>query len=165
MFKVLVLLYSVVVFSSAFADDMDQELHNAVRNSNMDMLKYFLENKKSSINKKDDFGYTAIHLATRKNDLDSVRYILKFKPDLDTQDKFGDTPLIDGARNNNMDIVKLLVCAGADKSTKNNDGKTAMDFISANKQYETALFMQKPKCNEDNEKEKKDLVEKLRKLK
>eukprot|EP01155_Anaeramoeba_flamelloides_P023544 Anaeramoba_flamelloidesa807767_185.p2 GENE.a807767_185~~a807767_185.p2 ORF type:complete len:130 (+),score=15.86 a807767_185:135-524(+) len=129
------------------------------------MIEYLLKNSRKTINEKDDLGYTPIHLAVRKNETDIIKYLLKYNPDLNTMDKFGDTPLIDSARNNNIEVVKLLICGGADKYVKNNNGKTAMDFISDNKQYETALFMKNPKCNVDKEKEKKNLIEKLRKLK
>lgn len=167
MLKILVMVFSLAVLSTASGDyKTNQELHNAIRNSNMDMLKYFLKTSVNSINEKDDFGYTPIHLAVRKNDIEVVKLILEYKPQLDTQDKFGDTPLIDAARNNNMEIVKLLICKNANKNLTNNENKNALDFISKYKQYETALFVENPKCVQDNNKqEKENLIKELRKLK
>lgn len=150
--------------STLNAKSYNYEIHFAVRGDNIDILKHLLIQYKEFINEKDQFGFTPLHLAVRKNDTQMVKYILEFDPNLNSKDDFGDTPLIDGARNNNMDIVKLLICKGADKTIKNNEHKSVMDFISLNKQYDTALFMQNPKCDNDINMKQQKLVEKLRKL-
>lgn len=164
MFKILNLLFLNIVFLYALEVKYQQEIHNAVRNNDMEMLKYILKDSSKYINEVDTLGYTPLHLAVRRDDTKMVEYILKFNPNTNTQDKFGDTPLIDGARNNNMDIVKLLVCKGALKDKKNINGKTALDFVSEKKQYETALFLQNPTCFDNLENDKKNLIEQLRKL-
>ncbi len=165
MIRVLSLLFFAVITLSALnAKSYNYEIHFAVRSDNIDILKHLLVQYKEFINEKDQFGFTPLHLAVRKNDTQMVKYILGENPRVDTTDDFGDTPLIDGARNNNMDIVKLLICKGADKTIKNNENKSVMDFISLNKQYDAALFMQNPKCEDDINVKQQKLVEKLRKL-
>lgn len=164
MLKILNLLFLNIVFLYSIELKYQQEIHNAVRNNDIEMLKYILKNSSQFINEIDDMGYTPLHLAVRKDDISMVKYILSFNANTNTQDKFGDTPLIDSARNNNMEIVKLLICKGADKNIKNKRNQAPLDFISDKKQYETALFLQNHTCIDDIEKEKKNLIERLRKL-
>ncbi len=165
MLKVIVLLITAIVFSQASNDyKYDQDIHNAIRNNNVDAMKFLLSNSPEYLNEKDNYGYTPLHLAVRKGDIEIVKYLLSLKPDLNTQDKFGDTPLIDSARNNNIEISKILICSGAKQNIENNDNKIALDYISENKQYETALFFKKPECGGNNDDNKKELIEKLRKL-
>lgn len=142
-----------------------QELHNAVRSDNMEILELSLKKFNNFINEKDQFGSTPLLLAVRKNHIDMVEAILKYKANVNIADKFGDTPLIESARNNNMEILKLLICADAKKDIKNKYAQSAMDFISKNKQYETALFLQDPKCeNNDIIDKKTQLLNRLREL-
>lgn len=161
-FKTLLVFF--FLSTSLFAS-YNQEIHNAIRGNDIEILKYITKQYNEYLNEKDPFGTTPLHLAVRKDDTQMIKFILAQNPIINTQDNFGDTPLIDSAKNNNMDIVKLLICYGADKDMKNTYGKSAMDFISKNEQYEIALFIQNPECDNTEKIKTNKLVEKLRKLK
>ncbi len=165
MLKILTIIFiSTFLLNAKETPKYTDEIHNAVRSNNIEILNHTIKKFKSSINKKDKFGFTPLHLAVRINDIKIVEELLKYKVEVNTKDNFGDTPLIESARINNMEILKLLICKGANKDEKNNQGQNVMNFISINKQYEVALFIQEPQCGEDITDKKKQLIDRLREL-
>jgi ankyrin repeat protein len=71
--------------------------------------------------------------AAQSGNLDTVREILRYHPDVNARDRKGQTPIfaagesrsndVDGAR---VEIVRLLVSAGADVNARDQDGNTPL---------------------------------------
>jgi len=72
---------------------------------------------------------TILHLASRRNTLDIVKYLVDNGADIGATDKYGGTPLFDAACSGNIDIVKYLLDQGADKFVKNLENMTVMDKL------------------------------------
>lgn len=68
--------------------------------------------------------------ATNFGDLQRVKYVFLFKPNLNTSDKLGLTPLMYAARNGNHEILTMLLKAGAIVDAKDYSGKTALMFAA-----------------------------------
>ncbi|CAG8521032.1 5387_t:CDS:10 [Acaulospora colombiana] len=79
----------------------------------------------------DEFGNTALHMASANGHADVVEYIirtagtLKEKVVANAQNESGNTPLHWGALNGHERVVELLVMNGADARIKNCAGRTA----------------------------------------
>ena len=71
-------------------------------------------------------GQTALMLATARNHIDVVKYLLKNGAQVNHADDWGGTALIYSVWKGNEDIVRLLLAKKANISAKTKDGRTAM---------------------------------------
>lgn len=55
-----------------------------------------------------DCGITLLHIAVEKNNVEVVRLILKFKPNIHVKDIFGRTPYQLAVEKNNLEILELF---------------------------------------------------------
>lgn len=67
----------------------------------------------ADVNATDSVGRTAILIAAKAGDLDTVRVLIDSGADIDAQDQVSFNPLIWGCVSNNLKLVKLMVGAGA----------------------------------------------------
>lgn len=107
---------------------ISEPLHNAVRTNNKELVNSLIKEDKELLNKKDRFGYTPLHLASRFNHIEIAKLLIDNGAEVNTQDKYGDTPLIDSTKNNFTSISKLLVCNKADVLVEDKYGKKAFDY-------------------------------------
>ncbi|OUM69286.1 hypothetical protein PIROE2DRAFT_21714, partial [Piromyces sp. E2] len=73
-------------------------------------------------------GESALIIASKANNIDSVNYILKCNTDVNHQDHLGNTALHYAVSCQNPVIIYHLIKAGADCNLKNNQGKSASDL-------------------------------------
>ncbi|CAG8482832.1 12566_t:CDS:10 [Acaulospora morrowiae] len=131
-----------------------------------------LENLRVTINSlsveyllaKDEFGNTALHMASANGHADVVEYIIRTVGSLEenvivinAQNESGNTPLHWGALNGHEKVVELLVTNGADAKIKNRAGRTAMYEAQQNNHDKIVEFllstMDTEKVNENEESE------------
>ena len=74
------------------------------------------------------FGYTPLHVAVDKRNLDAVKILLAAKAPLDARHAWQGSPLILACKNNDQAIVTLLVAAGANVNLGDADGNTPLHF-------------------------------------
>ncbi len=110
------------------SSSISEPLHNAVRTNNKELVNSLIKEDKELLNKKDRFGYTPLHLASRFNHIEIAKLLIDNGAEVNTQDKYGDTPLIDSTNNNFTSISKLLVCNKADVLVEDKYGKKAFDY-------------------------------------
>jgi len=65
------------------------------------------------LNKQDEKGNTALHLAVNSGNMKILRILLKHKPRLDVLNSAGLTAVHTGVLKNRLDLVPLLLQAGA----------------------------------------------------
>ncbi|CAF0716070.1 unnamed protein product [Brachionus calyciflorus] len=83
--------------------------------------------------KSTDSGQTALMLAVRHGNKDTVGLLLECSADCNSQDKEGSTALMAACEHGHIDIVRLLLDnTNCDPDIKDNDGETAFD-IAKNK--------------------------------
>lgn len=110
---------------------LNKDLHYAVRVNNIILARELVE--KVDINKKDEYGYTPLHLAAKFNHIDIAKILISKGAEVQTQDKYFDTPLIDSTREGYSFMSELLICNGAKVNVKDEKGTTAYAYaIKAN---------------------------------
>lgn len=91
--------------------------------------------EKVDINKKiQGWGYTPLHFAAIKNNIDLCKLLIDKKANLNALDETGNTPLHRAVENKNRAIVQLLLNAGANVNIKNIWGDTPSE-IAKSKQF------------------------------
>lgn len=122
----------------------------------LDYIKLLI-NAGASLEAKDDDGWTPLHIAAYRGNIEAIKTLICVGAALNSTDRRGDTPLHEAvlralssekdframmlntgryrtepnAKNKNifLDVIKLLIAAGANIDIKNNDGSTAWDHI------------------------------------
>ncbi|NXP48988.1 ANKE1 protein, partial [Heliornis fulica] len=73
-------------------------------------------------------GYSALHLACIKNDIDMCSFLLEKGAHPDVQDKMGRTPAMKAADLGHVLVLELLAKAKADLTAKDNEGKSVLFY-------------------------------------
>ena len=96
----------------------------------------------ADVNSRNEYGFTALHIATYKGDNDSVKLLLA-QPGikLDQPNDDSDTALMMAAEHGHAEIVEMLLKAGADPRVADIGGETAM--TRAQKSLERTLANQR----------------------
>ena len=86
------------------------------------------------------FGQSILHLAAHGGDLNIVKTLLDFFPDVDPQDADGWTPLAFATRNGRLEVVELLLNRGASIEDRNIDGTPVLHLAASS--YQPRLMQQ-----------------------
>lgn len=91
-------------------------------------LETALDNYHTSINMHDSSGYTALHYAIVRDDMEAVRLLLSYKADTSvrTKDRYGASCLHIAALHATASLVRELLAAGSDIEALNSDGRTPL---------------------------------------
>jgi ankyrin repeat protein len=95
-------------------------------------------NGRTGVDAKDRRGETALMLAARQGNPETVGQLLKHDADPNAKDKGGRTVLMYAAVSGNMETISLLLEYGGDVNAKDKAGKTALDYAKENNRTETA---------------------------
>ncbi|MCZ6470247.1 MAG: ankyrin repeat domain-containing protein, partial [Gammaproteobacteria bacterium] len=142
--KLLAAVFCIVVFSNAPAAAKKDDLHRAVLDQDITLVKRLLS-KGADINEvgSRSFRYgSALHLAIREGYVDIAKLLLDRGAEVDVLDPNDFTPLHNAAWNGNLDLVKLLLDAGADINASTYDGDTPLSLAQNNDQAQVAEFIQ-----------------------
>jgi len=142
--KRLVLMLAMLVITAGPAVAKDYDLHQAVLDKNIGMVKRLL-NKGLYIDEigSRKYGYgSALHLAVREGHLNIAKLLLDRGAQVDVLDPDDFTPLHNAAWNGNLDMAKLLLEAGADIEASTYDGDTPLSLAQNNDQAQVAEFIQ-----------------------
>jgi len=102
-------------FESLFTSKIDE-------GSNLEILKYLIDNKYVQINK----GHSMLVYAAVIGQTEVVKLLLKHKASIEAADNNGNTALISAVINNHSTTVELLLKHKANTEATNNDGVTAL---------------------------------------
>ncbi|WP_339045253.1 ankyrin repeat domain-containing protein [Candidatus Mesenet endosymbiont of Agriotes lineatus] len=100
-------------------------IHLAAEMSNVEIIKLLYADK-DTINKKNKYGLTPLHIAVQKECKEAVEVLICGGADIDIQDgsEKGDTALIMAVKKDHISIVELLLHRGADYNKTNNAKET-----------------------------------------
>ncbi|MFA5343859.1 MAG: ankyrin repeat domain-containing protein [Kiritimatiellia bacterium] len=93
--------------------------------------------------KRDEFGATALHTAVAGEDRAAVKNLLANGADVNARNAEGYTSLMLAAERNNLDLVKDLLAAGSDVNVQNLYGDTALFMAVWGGQMEMAEVLMK----------------------
>lgn len=102
-----------------------EEVLNAARRGDLIHLEFLLE-RDASVDFRDQYGLTAIHMASIKGYKDVVMLLVEFGSDLECTEAEGRTPLHMAAVGGNKDTVEVLINRGANVNARCNRGATPL---------------------------------------
>ena len=112
--------------------------HLATMKGNVQSMDTLIEHG-IDVNIVDKNGYSALHLATSRNEVNAVKLILNTKKaDLDLANKYGYTPILTAIENGHIEILQSLLDANASLDVKNKKGETA--YKIAERSDNTQIF-------------------------
>jgi ankyrin repeat protein len=85
-----------------------QFLHHAIEKNDIGKLKELLNNKETDINQLDDYGYSALHIASRKGFMEIAMLLVESGIDVNAKDKNGQTILHYVAVYNQLELARLI---------------------------------------------------------
>ena len=91
-----------------------------------------------NVNLTDDRGTTALMIAARNYNADTVSQLIAAGADVNARSSDGDTPIIFAAYSGDIDIARVLIEAGADVYATNNMGFSALSIAAQS--YNTELL-------------------------
>ncbi len=75
-----------------------------------------------NINASDAFGWTFLHYAVSRNNIEAINFIVKNGGDIELKNEDGETPLFTATVLENLDAMKALIKLGAKIDTRNSLG-------------------------------------------
>jgi ankyrin repeat protein len=92
---------------------------------NLPVVKALVQGRKAKV---DHIGWTPLHYASAKGQLEIAQYLLANGSAVDSMSPGNTTPLMMAVQSGNEQLVKLLLDKGADLQLKNTNGFTAIDI-------------------------------------
>jgi ankyrin repeat protein len=108
-------------------------LHSAVCNDSLELVELLLKSR-ADIHGVNDFGITALHLASS---VEMIRLLIAWGAEVDAVSKDGRTPLVkQAAERESSDVIRELLQQGAAVNSANNRGMTALDIANLRQEKE-----------------------------
>jgi len=115
--------------------DFERGIWQAAIDNDVAKVRALIE-KGTSVDVKDNSGYTALHYGSRAGNTKIVEYLLDHGANPNAQTKSGkETPLHRAAYQGHENIVTLLLKHGANPFLQNSDGETALHKAASRKLY------------------------------
>ncbi|KAL1973610.1 hypothetical protein VTN31DRAFT_6245 [Thermomyces dupontii] len=116
----------------------------SLKNAEGDAIIDFLLRKDADVNMKSATGQNALHFATSKGNISTVRTLLANKCSARVKDKRGQLPLHRAAAIGSVPLMKLLLEEGKSPvNATDNDGLTALHHAIAEGHGDAAIFLMK----------------------
>ena len=115
-----------------------------------------LMERRADINKKDTYGFTALHWAAHDDNVIALLAILKYEPPMSAINNDGETPLMVAERRGNDGAVWILQHAQKDQESQVVDRSKSMELNDAEKMIG---FVQALRASKKNQAVSKKLVE------
>lgn len=126
------LISNNVELATAENDVSDTLLHQAVYNSNDNILRYLVNEAGVPVNSINNFRMTPLHYAVCSG-VHVTMFMLNSGAYVDAQDSSGKTPLMSACSYNNTEVVKLLVDRGASTRSFDAAGDTCLHYAARGK--------------------------------
>ncbi|KAK4444802.1 ankyrin repeat-containing domain protein [Podospora aff. communis PSN243] len=101
-------------------------IHDAVLSLNNLTLDQALRHEPTLLNRRDGTGFTPLHWAVLRDDIDAISTLIAWKADVDCRDIEGNTPLHIACRSTRPSAVRLLLSAKCSISLPNDFGSTPL---------------------------------------
>jgi ankyrin repeat protein len=88
----------------------------------------FEDTRLVSVNQKNIFGDTPLHVAVIWGDINAIRILIDFGADINCQGEHGYTPLHEAVEQGRVDVIEFLLNNGASDVIKSNNGLTPREL-------------------------------------
>lgn len=141
--QLLLVIVGVMVFANVPAGTNEYDLHQAVIDNNVQLVKRLLSKGKAiDVIGSRKYGYgSALHLAVREGHVEIAQVLIDRGAQVDVLDPDDFTPLHNAAWNGNLEMTNLLLDAGADINASTYDGDTPLKLAQNNDQAQVAEFI------------------------
>ncbi|GAA5797353.1 acyl-CoA-binding protein [Helicostylum pulchrum] len=117
------------------------DIFGYARQDNLEKLSLAITQDNELLNSKDQDGFTVLHLASDRGNIDIVKYLIDAGADLNIQtDEDKETALHLACISEQFEIAKLLIDRGIDQTLVDAEGKTA--FEQADESFVNKLVVQ-----------------------
>ena len=120
----------LMVCSLSFFDGcLEEPIHKAAYEGDLEKVKEIIDRDPNQINVQDATDFTPLHLASGKGHIEIVEFLLNHGADINAESLLGDTPLIIAAwyaKDGKYETIKTLLEHGAKVNNKNKRGRTAL---------------------------------------
>ncbi|CAB3374665.1 Hypothetical predicted protein [Cloeon dipterum] len=122
-------------------EDKSNSLHLAIAKSeySFEVIRWLVEEIDFDVDSTNEKGETALMIASMKNRLDVVHFLLDKNADVSKRNQKGQTALHHAVKSGSLELVKSLLDHGADLESKDNDGRNVLHFGLGN--LEMVLFL------------------------
>ena len=117
------------------------EIHDAIRNGNLEKVKVLLQQNPSLISAEDDKSDTPLFYAVWFGHKDIAEFLLAKKANVNFKDQNGVTALHVAASTGNKELVELLLTNGADINSEMPNGYTPLRLAIEFKRADVAQFL------------------------
>jgi ankyrin repeat protein/uncharacterized caspase-like protein len=120
--------------------DGDSLLHLAVREGNVDTLK-FLISKGADVNIKNNYGETPLQIAAHFENAEIVIQLVSNGAEINIKDSLGVTPLHDAVYHGQVEIVKYLISQGAEININDIRNKIPLHYAVMDDNIEISKYL------------------------
>ncbi|CAI2187073.1 18297_t:CDS:2 [Funneliformis geosporum] len=137
----------IVDIQTTHSEELIDEVIEYARYGELEELKTIMNLYPATcLESKDEFGNTALHMASANGHLEIVEFIIQALGSLlervvSMQNNSGNTPLHWSALNGHEKVVKLLIKSGADAKIKNKSGRTPIYEAQQNNHEKIVEFL------------------------
>jgi hypothetical protein len=110
---------------------LEEQLHSAIQNNQMDKIKQLIDEQKVSHMARNSAGNVPIHTAAYHGNQEVIDYLLGMNVDINVPGRAGNTSLHYASAMGHADLVKYLVEKNANPALKNQTRKTAYDVAGS----------------------------------
>lgn len=140
---ILSFIFLLIAFSGCASKNTEitiqKDLHYAVRVNDMVLVNKLIN--VSDLEKKDEYGYTPLHIASKFNHFDIAKLLISKGAEVNTLDKYFDTPLLDSVKKGYTLMSELLVCNGAKVKAKDERGVSVYEHALKSNDTRTAKLL------------------------
>ncbi len=135
----LITAFILFVFTTtAFCQNLNEQLYKAIHNKDSITVKNLLDKKANPDFKKKVgfFEMSMLILAVQNNDISDVKLLVSHGAKVDWRDAFSSTALMYAAALGNKDIILYLINNGADVNAKDKQGNSVLSAAKESKNSE-----------------------------
>ena len=121
----------ICAMSKEQQEKLNQELHSAAFNGNLDEVKGYIE-QGAQVDAQDIGGYTALMKAAVNGNIEVIEYLIENGAQIDKRNNKKETALMGAALTGKLAAVKFLIENRADVNVQNETGYTALMYAAIN---------------------------------
>ncbi|HOI29530.1 MAG TPA: ankyrin repeat domain-containing protein [Melioribacteraceae bacterium] len=139
--KKLLFLLVIALSLSAVTRIKAQEIFDAVKNKDLNLVKQIIDKESSVVNQKDKTGNTPLHGAAIIGSVPISEFLLSRGADINATNTMQSTPLHTAIENKQDDVAKFLIEKGANLNIKGRGGNTPLHAAAYSNRKELAELL------------------------